>query len=59
MPVILAPRDYERWMVPADPAKLPVDLLRPYPAEEMRAWRVGNDVGNTRNNKPSLCEPVS
>src|SRR5580700_1122645 len=28
MPVILAPKDYERWMAPADPAQLPVDLLR-------------------------------
>ena len=37
MPVILARKDYERWMAPADPAHLPVDLLRPYPADEMKA----------------------
>jgi len=30
--VILAPKDYERWMAPADPARLLVDLLRPYDA---------------------------
>ena len=35
MPVILEPRDYERWLEPGDPARPPVDLLRPFPAEKM------------------------
>lgn len=59
MPVILAPKDYERWLAPADPERLPVDLLRPLPAEEMTAWKVGAGVGNVRNNDASLCAPVS
>jgi putative SOS response-associated peptidase YedK len=58
MPVILHRRDYERWLAPTEPAQLPVDLLRPYPAEEMKAWKVGKAVGNTRNNDPSLIEPL-
>ena len=58
MPVILHRRDYERWLAPADPANLPIDLLRPYPADEMKAWKVGKAVGNTRNNDPSLIEPL-
>jgi putative SOS response-associated peptidase YedK len=58
MPVILAPRDYERWMEPGEPSHLPVDLLRPYPAEEMAAWPVSARVGNIRNNDPTLVEPV-
>jgi putative SOS response-associated peptidase YedK len=58
MPVVLAPNDYERWMAPADPAKLPVDLLRPYPAEEMTAWKVSAAVGNVRNNEASLTERI-
>jgi putative SOS response-associated peptidase YedK len=58
MPVILHPKDYERWMAPADPAQLPVDLLRPYPAEEMTAWKVSAAVGNVRNNEPSLAERI-
>jgi putative SOS response-associated peptidase YedK len=57
MPVILAPKDFERWMAPADPGQLPVDLLRPYSVEEMTMWKVGSAVGNVRNNEPSLCEP--
>jgi putative SOS response-associated peptidase YedK len=58
MPVIIPPRDYERWMAPTDPAHLPVDLLRTYPAEEMKAWKVGTAVGNTRNNDPGLIGPL-
>lgn len=54
MPVIVEPKDYERWMAPTDPAHLPVDLLKPYPAEQMKAWKVSRAVGNTRNNDPSL-----
>jgi putative SOS response-associated peptidase YedK len=56
MPVILAPRDYERWMASADPVQLPVDLLRPFDAVRMMTWRVGAAVGNVRNNSPELCE---
>lgn len=58
MPVILASRDYERWMAPAEPSALPVDLLRPYAAEEMTAWKVSNAVGNVRNNYSDLVSPI-
>ncbi|HKF47766.1 MAG TPA: SOS response-associated peptidase [Terracidiphilus sp.] len=58
MPVIVKPADYERWMAPADPARLPIDLLRPYPEEEMAAWKVAAAVGNVRNNSPDLIEPM-
>jgi putative SOS response-associated peptidase YedK len=30
MPVILKPKDYDRWLDPGDPARPPVELLRPY-----------------------------
>jgi putative SOS response-associated peptidase YedK len=58
MPVILAPKDYERWLAPVDPAHLPVDLLRPYAADAMTAWKVGKAVGNVNNNNPSLVAPI-
>jgi len=51
MPVILAPRDYERWLAPADPAHLPIDLLRPFPPEAMTMWKVSSAVGNVRNDE--------
>jgi putative SOS response-associated peptidase YedK len=59
MPVILEPKDYDRWLDCSDPANAPLDLLRSYPAELMTAWRVSKDVGNVRNDHPGLCEPVA
>jgi putative SOS response-associated peptidase YedK len=56
MPVILEPRDYARWLDAGDPARPPVDLLRPFPAEEMVAWPVSDRVGNVRNNDPQLLD---
>ena len=58
MPVILSPQDYSRWLDPGEPSQLPIDLLRPYPAEEMRAWKVSAAVGNVRNNGPELRLPA-
>ncbi len=49
MPVILEPKDHDRWLTPGDPAQPPIDLLRPYPAEQMTAWKVARQVGNVRN----------
>lgn len=54
MPVILERRDYDRWLDAGDPARPPIDLLRPYPAEKMLAWPVSNRVGNVRNDDPEL-----
>jgi putative SOS response-associated peptidase YedK len=45
-------------MAPADPAHLPVDLLKPYPAEEMKAWKISRAVGNVRNDDPELIVPI-
>jgi len=58
MPVILEPGDYARWLALGDPAKPPVDLLRPFPAEKMHAWPVSNRVGNVRNNDPELIDKI-
>jgi putative SOS response-associated peptidase YedK len=44
-------------MAPADPAQLPVDLLRPFPQEDMSAWKVSRAVGNVKNDTPGLIEP--
>jgi putative SOS response-associated peptidase YedK len=56
MPVIVAPRDYKRWLDPSVPP--PLDLLRPYHAEEMRAWPVSDRVGNVRENAPELLHEL-
>ena len=56
MPVILEPKDYDRWLDPSDPTRPPIDLPRPYSAERMRVWPVSDRVGNVRNNEPELLE---
>jgi putative SOS response-associated peptidase YedK len=58
MPVILEPKDYQRWLDCSDKEKLPLDLLRAFPAELMTAWPVSRDVGNVRNDRPELMERV-
>jgi len=55
MPLIVPQQEYSRWLN-SDLSQPPVDLLRPYPAEEMKAWKVSQRVGNVRNNAPDLCE---
>ncbi len=55
MPVILSPGDYNRWLDPGEPERLPVDLLRPHESNGMKAWKVSGRVGNVRNNDPDLC----
>ena len=54
MPVIVAPKNYERWLDTGSKSTPSHDLLQPYPAEEMEAWTVSDQVGNVRNNDPEL-----
>ncbi len=52
MPVILAPQDYGTWLDPRTPPEQLHALLRPYPAEAMKAVPVGSYVSNPRNEGP-------
>ncbi len=57
MPVILDTKDYDRWLQPGLPERLPTDLLRPYASEAMRCWKIGRAVGSVRNDSPELLKP--
>jgi putative SOS response-associated peptidase YedK len=50
MPVILRPRDYDRWLDREVTEQPPVDLLRPFDTEEMEMRPANPAVGNYRNN---------
>jgi putative SOS response-associated peptidase YedK len=54
MPVILHPGDFNRWLDREPTEQPPVDLLRPFPADEMEAFEVSKDVGNVKNNSADL-----
>lgn len=56
MPVIVESRDHTRWLTRDDDAQPPIDLLRPYDADAMKAWRVDPRVGNSKINEPCLWE---
>jgi putative SOS response-associated peptidase YedK len=58
MPVIIQTKDYDR-LTPGDPQRLPVDLLRPFPAEQMTTWKVDRKVCNSKNDAPDCIEPMS
>jgi putative SOS response-associated peptidase YedK len=59
MPVIIPEQDYDRWLDPAAPSPPPIDLLRPYDAELMKAWKVDNAVGHVYNDFQALISPVA
>jgi len=54
MPVILEPKDYDRWLQAGEAHELPVDLLRSFPAERMKLWKASSRVGNVRNDTEDL-----
>jgi putative SOS response-associated peptidase YedK len=53
MPVILPEKRWEAWLDNASfDRKLLLSFLEPYPAEEMEAYAVTDEVNSTRDNRP-------
>jgi putative SOS response-associated peptidase YedK len=59
MPVILEPKDYDRWLQHGDASRPPIDLLRAYRAEQMTSWKVDRKVGNVRNDDEGCIAPLT
>jgi putative SOS response-associated peptidase YedK len=59
MPCIIPEKGYDRWIQPGAPDRPPIDLLRPFDAEKMTAWKVDKAVGNVKNDSPDLIEPFN
>lgn len=58
MPVILHSRDYDRWLSREETDQPPVDLLRPFEAEDMEMAPANQGVGNVRNNGPEMLNSL-
>jgi len=58
MPLIVARKDWQRWLEDGNPDRPPVDLLRPFDADTMKAWRADERINNVKNTGPELGEPV-
>ena len=54
MPVILDRDDYDGWMDGSGG----LDLLKPYPADEMKSYEVSSRVNSVRNNDPECLAPI-
>ena len=59
MPVILAPESFAEWLDPKTDPKAAQGLLQPCPSEWLAAHAVSSEVGNVRNDNPSLIEPLT
>jgi putative SOS response-associated peptidase YedK len=59
MPVILHPRDHEKWLdaSPQTPENL-LPLIKPYPADAMSAHPVSTLVNKPGNDSPELVVPA-
>ena len=54
MPVIIKRSDYQRWLEPGSEDQPPIDLIRPFDSDQMKAWRVDRRINNVKINEPSL-----
>jgi putative SOS response-associated peptidase YedK len=60
MPAILPPEAWGPWLGEKDsPCDELLKLLRPYPAQQMRAYPIGAKVGNVKNEGAELLEPIA
>jgi putative SOS response-associated peptidase YedK len=60
MPVILPSETYSQWLDPSE--QRPEDLqkfLKPYPAEEMKAFPVSRLVNSPEKDTPQCIQPVN
>jgi putative SOS response-associated peptidase YedK len=58
MPVILEPGDYNRWLDPDVPTDELRALLKPDPAERMKASAVNRAVNNVKNDNEECIESI-
>jgi putative SOS response-associated peptidase YedK len=56
MPLVLEEGQFEDWM--RELLALAAKMMKPY-AGAMEVWQVPADVGNVRNNRPDLMQPVA
>ena len=57
MPVILAEEHHAKWLGEIADGDLK-ELLKPYPADEMKMWPISQRVNSPKNDDPSLVEPL-
>jgi putative SOS response-associated peptidase YedK len=56
MPVILSPADEKRWLSPVSDQEL-LTMLKPYPSEKMKAYRISQLVNSPKNDVAGILTP--
>lgn len=59
MPVILPPAALATWLEPTAGETALRELLGPFPAERMEAWRVSPEINSVRFDGPNAREPLA
>ena len=59
MPMVIGPESWDAWLDPyvTDPDQA-MALLSVTAADQLEAYAVSRAVGNVRNNRPDLVEPI-
>jgi putative SOS response-associated peptidase YedK len=58
MPVVVKSADYQRWLQPGPAEHPPLDLIRPFDSDKMKAWRVDRRINSVKNNDETLSSPI-
>ena len=58
MPVILAPKDYARWLDPALKKEAAQKFMRPYGPEKMALRKISTRVNSPKNDDPEILAPL-
>ena len=58
MPVILAPKDYARWLDPALKKEATQKFMRPYDPEKMALRKISTRVNSPKNDDPEILAPL-
>ena len=58
MPVILPPEQYETWLQGSTPESSLQQILMPFPAEAMEAYKVSSEVNSPKHDTPTCISPV-
>lgn len=58
MSLIVKKSDWQRWLEPGDQQHPPLDLLRPFDSEPMKAWRIDTKINKVDSTELELSEPL-
>ncbi len=59
MPCILTKNDEELWLNPDTNANKLMELLEPFPANHMEAYKISSLVGSPKNQTPEIIKPLN